>query len=66
MTQRLSTDLNRIYLVHWVIIMWIVDVVMRDLCGLNMSSLTLMLIAIVILVLSAIIARKGLISKIKL
>ncbi len=31
-----------------------------------MSSLTLMLIAIVILVLSAIIARKGLISKIKL
>ena len=31
-----------------------------------MSSLTLMLIAIVILVLSAIIVRKGLISKIKL
>ena len=46
--------------------MWIVDVVMRDLCGLNMSSPTLMLIAIVILVLSAIIARKSLISKIKL
>lgn len=66
MVQRTSADLNRIYLVHWVIVMTVVDILLCYLLGCQFSNLQLLLIALVILILSAWIARRKPVSNIKL
>ena len=63
---RISSDLNRIYLIHWIFVLWVVNALLYRTCGLKMSSLTLLVISFVILALSAVLARCRPFSRFKL
>ena len=63
---RTSSDLNRIYLIHWIFVLWVVNALLYRTCGLKMSSLTLLVISFVILALSAVLARCRPFSRFKL
>ncbi len=64
--RRTSSDLNLIYLIHWVVVMWVVDVLLYRTLGLEMSSVTLLIISFAILTLSAVLARRKPFSAFKL
>ena len=66
LVQRTSSDLNKIYLVHWVILMWVVDCLLCRILDFEFSSVEQLLIAFVVLIVSAWIARRKPISNIKL
>ena len=64
--QRTSADLNRIYLIYWVFVMWIVDVLVHRACNIQMSTFALLIVSFVVLAVSAIIVRHRPFSKFKL
>lgn len=61
-----STDLNRIYLIHWPIVMWIVDVLLHRTFGLEMSSIALLFVSFAVLAASVFLARRDPFRRFKL
>lgn len=66
LVRRTSVDLNRIYLIHWVIIIWIVYLILYSILGWQLSSPMRFLISLVILLISTWLARHKPFSNIKL
>lgn len=66
LVQRMAADLNRIYLIHWVLVMWIVDVLLCKTFDLHMSAVTLLVVSFVVLSVSAALVRHRPFSRFKL
>ena len=66
LVQRTSSDLNRIYLVHWPIVMWVVDAGIHQICGFQMGVWTLLVISFAVLAVSAALSRLRPFSNLKL
>lgn len=66
LVRRTSSDLNRIYLIHWIFVTWVVDALLHRTLGLEMSSGTLLVISFAVLALSAGLARRRPFSAFKL
>ena len=62
----LANELNRIYLIHWIIVIWIVSVLLVEILNLHFTDLTTILMALLILCISAWLARHKPFNKIKL
>ena len=64
--RQISTDVTRIYLIHWVFVCYIVEGLMSDILGLYPSDIPLLLVGLCILVASAWLARREPFSRIKI
>ena len=66
LVQRTASDLNRIYLIHWIFVMWVVDALLQRICAIEMSAFTLLLVSFAVVAASASLSRFRPFSRIKL
>ena len=66
LVRRTASDLNRIYLIHWVFVMWLVDALLCRTLGLEMGIPALLFVSFAILAVSALLARLPPFSRFKL
>ena len=64
--QQVSTDVTRIYLIHWFFVCYLVGGLLDGVLGLTISEPVLLLIALAILIVSAWLARRKPFSLIKI